>query len=88
MQSRLMIGGLSVMVMLSALAVVYVKHENRKLFVQLHELQKDRDTLNIEWGRLQLEQSTWATNGRIEHLARKQLDMRNVNYDNVMMVKP
>jgi len=79
---------LAASVVISALGVVYVKHENRKLFVQLHELQIKRDALNVEWGRLQLEQSTWATHGRIEHMARKKLGMQNVNYGQVMIVTP
>lgn len=53
----------------SALALVYTKHESRKLFVELENLTVDRDELNIEWGQLQIEQSTWATHARIERVA-------------------
>jgi cell division protein FtsL len=53
----------------SALALVYTKHESRKLFVELESLTDDRDELNIEWGQLQIEQSTWATHARIERVA-------------------
>jgi cell division protein FtsL len=59
----------------SALGVVYVKHESRKLFVDLQQLQAVRDDLNVEWGQLQLEQSTWATPGRIENVAVSRLGM-------------
>jgi cell division protein FtsL len=54
---------------------VYVKHESRKLFVDLQQLQTVRDDLNVEWGQLQLEQSTWATPGRIENVAVSRLGM-------------
>ncbi len=53
----------------SAMALVYTKHESRKLFVELEQLTDERDELNIEWGQLQIEQSTWATHARIEQVA-------------------
>ncbi len=54
---------------LSALALIFTKHESRKLFVELESLTGERDALNIEWGQLQIEQSTWATHARIERVA-------------------
>ncbi len=54
---------------LSALALIFTKHESRKLFVALESLTGERDALNIEWGQLQIEQSTWATHARIERVA-------------------
>ena len=59
----------------TALALVYTKHESRKLFVELEELSSERDELNIEWGQLQIEQSTWATHGRIEQVANDELSL-------------
>jgi len=53
----------------SALALIYTKHEARKLFIELEQLTAERDSLNIEWGQLQIEQSTWATHARIEQVA-------------------
>jgi len=60
---------------LSAIALVYTRHESRKLFVELESLSTERDELNIEWGQLQIEQSTWATHGRIEQLATEELSL-------------
>ncbi len=57
----------------SAVAVIYTKHESRKLFVGLEQLKTERDELNIEWGQLQIEQSTWATHARIEQKATDEL---------------
>ena len=57
----------------SAMALVYTKHEARKLFVELEQLTMERDELNIEWGQLQIEQSTWATHARIEQVANDDL---------------
>lgn len=75
------------LVLVSALAVVYSKHKNRRLYADLAVLQQQRDAMDVEWGRLQLEQSTWATHGRIEKIARQRLNMGNVDYDKVMIVK-
>lgn len=59
----------------SAIAVIYSKHEGRKLFVELQELSKQRDELNIDWGRLQLEQSSYAAHALIEERAGKELSL-------------
>jgi cell division protein FtsL len=62
-------------VIASGLWVIDAKHEARRLFVELEELNREQDRLQIDWGRLQLEQSTWATHPRIESLAREQLHL-------------
>ena len=60
---------------LSSMALIYTKHESRKLFVELEGLTHERDDLNIEWGQLQIEQSTWATHARIERVATDDLSL-------------
>lgn len=84
----MLIGLLSLLVTASALGVVYAKHRSRVLFVQLNELQQHRDAMNVEWGQLQLELSTWATHSRIEQTARKRLDMTNVDFEQVVIIRP
>lgn len=66
---------LIVAIMGSAIAVIYSKHQSRKLFVEIQKLHKEIDDLDIEWGQLQLEQSAWSSHGRIEKIARKKLYM-------------
>ena len=66
---------LLLVVMASALGVVYSKHQSRRLFVELQALNSEHDALDIDWGRLQLEQSTLATPIRIENMARQRLGM-------------
>ena len=79
---------LIVAVLATAIGLVYAKHTGRRLFVELQSLQSQRDEMNVEWGRLQLEQSTWATHGRIDEVARTRLKMRVPPTDAVVMVKP
>ena len=59
----------------SALLIVRDRHEHRQGFVALNRLEKARDELNIEFGRLQLEQATWAESNRVDQVARMRLGM-------------
>ncbi len=59
----------------SAVGDVYVQHQRRARFRELVALERARDALQIEWGRLQLEQSTWANHDRIERIARRRLGL-------------
>ena len=78
---------LVVLVLASALGVVYAKHESRRLFVELRELQAARDRMDVEWGRLQLEQSSLISHGRLEMRARQDLDMRLPAADAVVILQ-
>lgn len=64
-----------VAVLASALGVVWTRHESRVLFVKLTALQNQRDELNIEYGKLELEQATYAEPRRIDDEARQKLGM-------------
>ena len=81
-------GLLGVSILATALSVVWVKHESRKLFATLQRLERMRDELNVEWGQLQLEKSTWATHGRIESLVRKRLQMELPRAEEIVVVTP
>ena len=72
----------------SSVGVVYAKYSSRKLFVELEQLRGERDAIDVEWGRLQLEQSTWATNGRVERIARKRLQMHTPTAAEVVVIRP
>lgn len=85
---RLLTAGLMAAVFVSGLGVVYASHQSRTKFIELQTLQERRDRLTVDWGRLQLEQSTWATHGRVEAEARKQLNMRLPAPEAVVIVTP
>ena len=67
--------GLIAIAVLSAIAVVRARHESRTAFNELVGLEAERDELNIDFGRLQLEQATWAETNRIEQIATGELRM-------------
>ncbi len=60
----------------SALGVVAAQHQSRKLFSELEREQTRAHGLDVEWGQLQLEQSTWAAHARVEKIAGERLRMR------------
>ncbi len=72
---------------LSSIAMVYTKHESRKLFVELEALTHERDELNIEWGQLQIEQSTWATHARIEKVATDTLSLARPESSEIYVIE-
>ncbi len=88
MSARLLLPVFLAAVLATALTVVWCVHRNRTLFVALQELQQTRDKLDVEWGQLQLEQSAWSTHGRIEQIAREQLDMRRPRPAEIVVVRP
>lgn len=80
--------GLLLAVIVSAIAVVWARQENRMLFMQLSRLQTQRDHLNVEFGRLELEQATWADPGRIEAQARDKLGMVEPEPGEIRLIRP
>ncbi len=86
------LGGIFMMILLaavlsSAIAVVWTRHESRVLFVELTRLQNLRDELNIEFGKLELEQATWAEPRRVDDEARKKLGMVNPKPQEIQLVR-
>jgi len=67
---------LVLLVMASAIACIYAKHESRKLFTELQGLIDERDRMEVNWGRLQIEQGTWSTYAVVEQVAREKMHMR------------
>ncbi len=73
---------------ISAIGVVHARHQHRELYVQLTRLERARDELDIEFGRLQLEQATWAESNRIDQVARTRLGMKFPGADEIVVVRP
>lgn len=69
-----------------ALSLVTSRHQARKLFVDLEREQARARTYEIEYGQLQIEQSTWAMPARVEKIAREQLRMQLPDSSHVEVV--
>ena len=66
---------LLILVLLSALAVVYVTNLQRVTFAQLQVEEQQTNHLQLQWGQLLLEQASLATPSRVEKLATQKLHM-------------
>ena len=75
MKAAVLVAGLGVAVFASSLGLVHVKFQNRERWSNLQRLEEERDELNGEWSRLQLELGAWAMAPRVERIAREQLGM-------------
>lgn len=74
-------------VIASAISVIWARHESRVLFVSLTALQNQRDAINVEYGRLELEQATFAEPRRIDQEARQQLGMVDPSPQNTRLLR-
>jgi cell division protein FtsL len=72
----------------SAMQVIYARHKARDLFVHLEKLNVERDSLEMEWGRLQLEQSYWSSHAFVERVANAKLQMSLPQTRDVRIVRP
>ncbi len=65
-------------VVLSAIYLVNVQYESRRLFTELDKAQAEERRLSSELERLKVEKRAQATSARVEKLAREKLQMRLV----------
>jgi cell division protein FtsL len=75
-------------VLASSVRVIYARYEARDLFVRLEKLNAQRDSLEMDWGRLQLEQSFWSSNAFVERVASAKLQMSLPQSRDVRIVRP
>lgn len=79
---------LFVVLIMTALGTVAAQHQSRKLYFELQQQKEAASQYEIEWGQLQLEQSTWAMHSRIEEIAARQLNMQVPDAKRVQVVSP
>jgi cell division protein FtsL len=70
-----------------ALGMVTAQHKARKIFMELQQEQEQARKMDVEWGQLQLEQSTWAMHTRIEKIATTYLQMRVPDAAHIQVVQ-
>ena len=81
------VAGLWLAVLVSGIAVVNSSHLCRQLYGQLSLLEREKNSLQVEWGRYLLEQSSWASLSRVEQLAAARLKMRVPAAEEIVMVQ-
>jgi len=78
---------LILLVMASALLVIYSAYEYRRLFNQHQILTSQGDDLQVEWSQLLLEESAWSANNRVERLAENKLNMKIPEPEEIEIVR-
>ena len=84
----LLIALLSLATVAGAIGVVWARHVHRQAYISLSTLESERDELNIEFGRLQLEQATWSEANRIEQVAGTRLGMTVPADTDIVVLQP
>ena len=79
---------LLILVLGSALSVIYSKYRSRQVFVEVQKLESDLDRYEVDWGKLQLELMTLAEQNRVERLARSKLSLVMPQRENIIYIKP
>lgn len=87
MTSSLRLGLLWAMVLSSALAVAFVSHVCRQKYDQLTALEREKNQLQVAYGKFLLEQSAWGSLQRVETMAKDSLNMQSPQPQDIMMVK-
>ena len=77
-----------VVAVISALGVVYTRHDSRQYAVELGKLENERDQFITEWSRLQLEQAVLADAGTVEPKARDSLGMKTPEKTVILVIDP
>lgn len=76
-----------VSILLTAFGVVYMKDLNRRLFIQYQGLQQVQQQYETTWGKLLLEQSTWATQSRVQAIATQSFGMVTPTAKGIVVVE-
>ncbi len=77
---------LLVLTVMSALSVVHLQYQSRKLVTLQEREQVHTRALEAEWTQLQLENSTWAAPVRVEKIARERLGMLTPSKDALVSI--
>lgn len=75
------------LVLISALAVVYSVFDSRVKFDALESLRAEHMALQVAWGQYLLEESTWASYGRVEQIAIEDLSMKVPEPRQIVLVR-
>ncbi len=79
---------LLVLLMVSALAVIYCKNYSRSIFIEIERNERASDQYEVEWGQMQLELTTLAESDRVEALARTRLNLIMPPKESIIYIKP
>lgn len=71
----------------TSIAVVHAKYLSRIEFAALQDLRAQRDSLDVDWNRLRLEEAALSTHVRVENKVRKELGMYLPRLEDVLLIE-
>ncbi len=77
---------LMLLVIMTALSVIYIAHQNRQLTAARDQLLSNRDLLDREWRHLVIEQNSLTEHSRVERIAQEQLGMVDITREHEVVV--
>jgi cell division protein FtsL len=83
-----LVGVLGVVLLITALAVIYSKYYSRLLFIDIQKQERELDLREVEWGQTQLELTTFAEQNRVEAVAREKLKLVLPVHEKIIYIKP
>ncbi|MFZ2169853.1 MAG: cell division protein FtsL [Methylococcaceae bacterium] len=77
-----------IVLLLSALAVIYSKYYSRMMFIEIQKQERLLDQYEVEWGQMQLEQMMLVEQNRVELVAREKLKLVMPLREKIIYIKP
>jgi cell division protein FtsL len=74
--------------LLSALAVIYSKYYSRLIFIEIQKQERALDQYEVEWGQMQLELTMLAEQNRLELVAQEELKLMMPVREKIIYIKP
>ncbi len=67
------------LVCIFGVGIVYLEHQKRELFSDYQNLIKERDAIQVEWKKLQIQSSESSSGLRLENIARSKANMKTLD---------
>jgi len=67
------------LVCISGVGIVFLEHQKRELFSDYQNLIKERDAIQVEWKKLQIQSSESSSGLRLENIARSKANMKTLD---------
>jgi cell division protein FtsL len=83
-----LLGVLGMVLLITALAVIYSKYYSRLIFIEIQKQERELDQREVEWGQTQLELTTFAEQNRVELVAREKLKLVMPLHEKIIYIKP
>jgi cell division protein FtsL len=74
------------LVCIFGVGIVYLEHQKRELFYDYQNLIKERDVIQVEWKKLQIQSSEWSSGLRLENIARSKANMKTLDADVINII--